>query len=227
MTVELHLPDLPDVPVALGADPGAAPPRIGWRERLRQGLLNYLPLLLMVVLVLGSWWLVTLAPKGPGSTTQRVLRHEPDYALDRFEMQRWDATGQVRVRLEGQTLQHFPDTDELAIEALRVSLSAPDGRTTDAVARQAVVAADLSQARLEGDVTLVTRGGPQDTPVQISGQRFVLWVGPRRVSTDQPVKVTQGSSELTADGMDMDALTGELQLHGQVRLTLTPPKASK
>ena len=58
--VELHLPDLPEVPLALTlpgqpAPAGAAPRRaMPWHLRLGEALGSYLPLLLMALLALAS-----------------------------------------------------------------------------------------------------------------------------------------------------------------------------
>ena len=50
MTLELHLPDLPDVPIALGSAPRPAPRvHVAWHQRLRELLATYLPLLLILV----------------------------------------------------------------------------------------------------------------------------------------------------------------------------------
>ena len=51
---ELHLPDLPEVPVQLGSlrtpqPPGNARPVLSWDWRIRQMLSSYLPLLLMAL----------------------------------------------------------------------------------------------------------------------------------------------------------------------------------
>ena len=65
MSIELHLPDLPDVPISLGPVPQASQPLrapLPWHLRLREMLATYLPLLLMGVLALGTWWLVKNTP---------------------------------------------------------------------------------------------------------------------------------------------------------------------
>ena len=70
---ELHLPDLPEVSVQLGlpalsasaaavaGQPARAPQ--AWSYRLLQGLSSYLPLLLMALLAVGTWWLVRNTPE--------------------------------------------------------------------------------------------------------------------------------------------------------------------
>ena len=61
-----------------------ARPRQPWLWRLGQGLSAYLPLLLMVLLALGTWWLVQNTPRPdlPGEVVAH--RHEPDYTMQGF-----------------------------------------------------------------------------------------------------------------------------------------------
>lgn len=221
MNVELHLPDLPEVPVSLGPPPVAPPrPRVAWSERLRMGLGTYLPLLLMVALALGTWWLVKLAPPPAHSSQAAVLRHEADYTLARFAMQRYDRSGRLVALLEGEKLRHYPDTRELEIDTVRVTFTAPDGRVTHITARQAVASDEGSEVRLEGDARVESQGRSGEPPVVIEGQRLVAQLQNQVVSTDQPVRVHQGGTEFSAEALRYEAVSQNLTLLGKVRAVL-------
>jgi lipopolysaccharide export system protein LptC len=227
VNVELHLPDLPDVPVSVGpASAAPLPPKVAWSERLRMGLGTYLPLLLMVALALGTWWLVKLAPQPTTEPRAAALRHEADYTLERFAMQRYDKTGRLVALLEGEKLRHFPDTRELEIDTVRVTFTAPDGRVTHITARQAVATDEGSVARLEGDARVESQGQQGEPPVVIEGQRLVANIHDQLVSTDQPVRVRQGGTEFSAEALTYDAVTQQLTLQGKVRAVLQtlPPR---
>ena len=226
MSPELHLPDLEDVPVSLSLGPGGPRRvRMAWTERLRLLLATYLPLLLMVALAMATWWLVKVSPKTPGPQAQAAVNHDPDYTLERFSLQRYDPNGRLAVQIDGEQLRHYPDTDELEIDVVRLVATAPDGRTTVATARRAVAAGDGSVARLEGDAKVVSHGPGNDAPVEIEGQRLVARLRDRQVSTDQPVHVQQGNSAFSAEALDYNDATRQLQLHGKVRVVLLPGKA--
>lgn len=221
MNVRLHLPDLPDVPISVGPPPvPQARPQVAWSERLRMWLGTYLPLLLMVLLALGTWWLVKLAPQPSAEPQARVLRHEADYTLERFAMQRYDKTGRLVALLEGERLRHFPDTRELEIDTVRVTFTAPDGRVTHITARQAVAADEGTMVRLEGDAKVESQGLPGEPPVVIEGQRLVANLSDRLISTDQPVRVRQGRTEFSAEALSYDAVSQQLSLQGKVRAVL-------
>jgi len=68
MPVELHLPDLPEVPISLGPAPGAPQRRRKpWHLWLSDLLSTYLPLLLMAALAL-----VLAAPRPPRRRLQSL-----------------------------------------------------------------------------------------------------------------------------------------------------------
>ena len=220
VSAELHLPDLPEVPVSLGppeSDAGAGPraqPR--WTERLRGVLSTYLPLLLMALLALGTWWLVKNSPRPVAPKAAVAPQHLPDYTVERFTIERYDPQGKRVVKLVGQVAAHYPDTDQIEIATVDLLADHPDGRQTRATARQAVA---------NGDGSLVTlRGGAQvlsaptvGVPVEIRGELLEAQVHARRVVAQQPVVVTQGASRFTADTLVYDQASGQLKLGGRVR----------
>ena len=227
---ELHLPDLPEVPVAIGAEPAQPEParsaQLPWRERLRQVLQAYLPLAAMVALAVLSWWLVRIAPRTEPGVAPAGVRHEPDYQLERFQVLRYDAAGQPMLRLEGEKLRHFPDTDEHEIDTVRLWLTGVGGRETQASARQALVSGDGSRVRLEGDVQVQSLA-EGETPVQFDGQQLLVLVPERQLSTDQPVRVRQGHSEFTAAALHFDEPRRLLELKGRLHATMQPEKGAR
>ena len=60
-----------------------------WR-RLSDKASLYLPVLIMGLLALGTWWLVRNAPKPVVSSSEKVARHEPDYFLKDFVIKSFD-----------------------------------------------------------------------------------------------------------------------------------------
>jgi lipopolysaccharide export system protein LptC len=229
VSAELHLPDLPEVPVHLGPEPGAPrPPRVGLGERLRQALQNYLPLLVMVALALASWWLLRTAPKGPEAARPARAGNGPDYQLERFQIRRYDAQGRLAARIEGEKLRHYPDTDEHRIESVRLWLHGADGRLTEATARQGVVNGAQTDVRLMGDVQVVSQDAQGGEPLQLNGQQLHVQVPERQLSTDQPVRVQQGRSAFQAQAMTLDEPSRRLELRGHVRAEMQPqPRGSR
>ena len=220
MAVELHLPDLPEVRVALGPARGGAPrPRLAWHLRLRDLVSAYLPLLLMLLLALGTWWLVKNTP-GPAPARDTALpRGEPDYTMQQFVLQRFDDAGRLTVRVEGSLLRHFPDTDRVEIDQPSIRATAPDGRVTLAGARRAIANGDASELQLLGGASVGTRDG-KGLPIEMRGEFLHLFLVAERVRTHLPVSVAHGRNRLHAAGIDLDLPARRLDFQGPVRATL-------
>jgi lipopolysaccharide export system protein LptC len=222
MALELHLPDLSDG--TLGPlPPRSLPPRAPqpWHQQLRDLAATYLPLLLMLVLALGTWWLVKNTP-GPDVPPEASLpREEPDYTMDRFVVERFDKDGRLKLRLQGERLRHFAATDIIEVDEAQVRAVAEDGRVTLARSRRAVANGDGSEVQLIGDARVDSRG-PRGEPIQFRGEFLHAFLNAERVRSHLPVVVTSNGSEFHAAGMDYDHLTGQLQLQGKMRALLQP-----
>ena len=222
MAVELHIPDLPEVPLSLGpAAPAAPRPRTPWPVRLREALLGYLPLLMMGALALGTWWLVKNSPQPAGPQAEKALRREPDYTMTNFSLERFDATGRLALRIEGIRMRHFPDTARIEIEGIRLRALAPDGRATEAHALRAIANDDGSEVQLVGEAE-VTSVDARGVPLVVRSEFLHAFLVTERVRTHLPVTVRHGSSQMRAAGLEYDRARGRLELRGPMRIELAP-----
>jgi lipopolysaccharide export system protein LptC len=226
---ELHLPDLPEVPVQLPSlpglrtppPPGAARPTLSWDWRLRQMLSAYLPLLLMALLAVGTWWLVKHTPQPEGPAAATPVRKEPDYTMTAFSVSRFGPDGRLVLRIDGDQLRHFPDTDRMEIEGVRIHAIGNDGRITDASARRALANGDGSEVQLLGGAQ-VTSHLPDGDTLQVDGEFLHAFLRFERLRSHLPVRVRRGGSDIRAGTLDYDNLSQQLQLGGPVRATLLP-----
>jgi lipopolysaccharide export system protein LptC len=222
---ELHLPDLPEVEVSLGAP---APPRVrrGLRVRLRELLGAYLPIVLMALLALGTWWLVKNTPRPAVGDDSTPVRSDPDYEMRDFAITRFAPDGRATLRVEGAWLRHFPDTDRIEIQTARIQARAPDGRITRAQAERALANGDASEWQLSGGAKVVaqTRAGP---PLEIEGEFLHVFVQTERVRSHLPVRLRQGDDEIRAGGIEVDNLAQRLQLSPPVRASFSSKVASR
>ena len=222
MSVELHLPDLPEVPLSLGP-PDAARPRVAmpWHLRLRDALSSYLPLLLMTGLALATWWLVTHSPKPAVPAEERKVSAEPDYTMTQFALERFDAEGRLKLRIEGARLRHFPANDRVEIDGAAIRAFAPDGRVTLATAQRAVGNGDGSEIQLLGGAQ-VTAEDKSGVPLVMRSEFLHAFLVTERIQTHLAVQVNQGGTELKAGGLEYDHASQRLALKGPVRAVLSP-----
>lgn len=235
MSAELHLPDLPEVRIEVpspfaGSRPGELaplPPRAGgprrppWGVRLREALSSYLPLLLMLLLALGTWWLVRNTPLPGPPAGPAGVRSEPDYEMRGFAIERFAPEGRLLLRIEGGRLRHFPDTDRIEIDEARIRGFAADGRTTVATARRVLGSGDGSELQLVGGAE-VTATDASGAPIFIRSEFLHLFLLTERVRTHLPVQVRWAGTEATAAGLDYDHGARRLELAGPMRAVLVP-----
>jgi lipopolysaccharide export system protein LptC len=227
VVVELHLPDLPEVPLSLG--PVARPPgqrRQPWTGWLRDTLSSYLPLLLMALLALGTWWLVKHTPALAPPVAPVEVRREPDYTMAQFSIDRFDRGGRLRVRVDGAQLRHYPDTDRYEIDEVRIRAFAPNGDVTLAVARRALANGDISELQLTGDAS-VTHTSPNGQALEMRSEFLHADLVTERVHTHLPARAFSSAEELWADAMDYDHPRRLLELQGRSRVRLAPPAARR
>ena len=197
-----------------------------WPQRLRQMLAAYLPLLLMLLLALSTWWLVKNAPRPEEPRGPVVLRHVPDYTMQRFAVQRFAKDGRQRGLLEGEQLRHYPDTDTLEIDNVRLRAIGEDGRITTATALRALSNADGSEVQLLGNAHVVSeRAG--EPPIEFESEFLHAFTDTERVKTHLPVVVRQAGSELRAQGMEYDNLSRNVRMSGRVQAHLTPQRKGR
>ncbi len=225
----LHLPDLPEVSVLIGSvsdgldvAQGAEPtPRPARGYRLRQALSSYLPLLLMGLLAVSTGWLVKNTPQIPGPMAAGPVRQDPDYTMTGFSISRFDPQGREVLRIAGDLLRHYPATDQLDIEGVRIHAIAPDGRVTDASARRALANGDGSEVQLLGGARVTSQVEGADT-LEMEGEFLHAFTRFERLRSHLPVRVRHGGAETHAGGLDYDHLARQLQFLGPVRTTLRP-----
>jgi lipopolysaccharide export system protein LptC len=191
--------------------------RLPWHLRLLDTVTAYLPLLLMALLALGTWWLVKNTPMPEPDRELAPPRHEPDYTMQKFLVQRFGIDGRMRVQIEGDEMRHYPDTDTLEIENPQIRAIGPDGRVTRASAKRALSNGDGSEVQLFGAAQVVREAVAQQPAIEFRGEFLHAFMQAERVRSHLPVVVRRGSTEVRADGMEYDNLARVIDLKGRQR----------
>lgn len=197
-----------------------------WTARLRASLSAYLPLLLMLLLALATWWLVKNTPRPDEPQGAVIPRHVPDYAMQHFAVQRFAPDGRQRVRIEGEQMRHYPDTDTIEIDTVRIRAIGDDGRVTLATARQARANGDASEVQLLGGAHVISRAG-DEPPIEFEGEYLDAFLDTERLRSDRPVTVRQGGSVVHAQGFDYDNLSRSVRFQGRVSASFQPPARAR
>lgn len=211
---------------ALPPPAAAAPGRVSaqpWRMRLFDLLQAYLPLLLMALLALGTWWLIKATPVPGEDRPAAAPRHEADYAMTTFMVQRFAADGTMRAQIEGDALRHFPDTDTLEIDNARIRALSGDGRVTLATARRALANGDATELQLQGGAHVTREAQGADPAIEFRSEFLHAFLNVERVRSHLPVTVVRGATQVSADAMEYDNLARTIEFKGKMRAVFAPP----
>lgn len=194
--------------------------RMAW-DRLSM----YLPMILMGVLALGTYWLVRSTPMFTSSSVDQPQRHESDYLMERFSVKTFDVSGRLKSEILGLEARHFPDTDTLEIEQVRIRNFNDKGHITIATANHAIANSDASEVQLIGNAVVVReaavdKSGQAIPRMSLRSEFLHAYMETERVKSHKPVELTRGNDQFTAESMEFDNFEQVLQLHGRVRGTL-------
>ncbi len=188
-----------------------------------------LPLTIMLLLAMLTLWLdrtVELTVESPA----RALTHEPDYVIEKFNLQRLDANGEPRYRLSAARMVHFPDDDSSHLTMPRLIQSQPAKPATRISATRGLVSADGSEVKLYGDVELFKAGADVGAPGGRTDDMRVLTAYLRvvpdddKADTTERVTIEQGTSTLSGTGMTYDNRYRRIALLSSVRGTMERKK---
>lgn len=198
-----------------------------WLPRFLGIASSYLPLLMMALLAGGTWWMVKRAPLLEDMQAAAPLRHEPDYEMRNFGVQRFAAQGGLKAEIEGDVMRHYPDTDTVEIDNVRLRAIGQDGRLTLATAKQAVANGAGTEVQLLGGAQVTSEGAGGEEPLNFKGEFLHAFLDTERVRSHLPVVVTQGATQIRADGMEYDHLQRLITFNGRMRATFPPRDRAK
>jgi len=159
----------------------------------------YLPVLLMMLLALASYWLLraTPIPEEPGPKPE--VTHEPDYFMQRFSVKVFEPNGALKTELYGTAARHHPD-----VGTLEGTVFVLEGNA--AVVRQAGKGAD----------------GQPLPRLEFHGEYLRVSTEPEHIMSDQPVLLVRDQDQITADNLDYSGDARVAVLTGHVRALFAP-----
>lgn len=177
----------------------------------------YLPVLLMAMLALGTWWLVRNAPKPLTGPQNQSTSAAPDYTMADFSVHQFDPAGRLQSVITGDEARHLPLSDTLEVDAVRTRSLAPDGTVTTATARRGISNADASEVQLWGDAVVERKPASGQPGLMVEGEFLHAWTQEERVKSHLPVVLTRGRDRFEGDSLDYDNLSQVVELKGRVR----------
>ena len=191
-------------------------------RRAMDRLTLYLPLAVMALLAMGSWWLVRSMPDLWSGPAHKPVRQDPDYQLGHFSTQVFNAQGRRTSQVSGEKARHYPDTDELHIDRVQLLTVNEDGVQVQATALRAIATGDGEKVTLLGNVHVLREARPGYPRLELRGEQLVALQRQEKLLSDVPVEILREGDRFTASRMDFDMKSGRYHLDGRVRGVLQP-----
>lgn len=208
--------------------------RAPWWMRVRHlwdRVAVYLPLILMGLMALATYWLVRNTPTVLDVELEAAPQHVPDYFMRDFSVKVFDARGALKSEMAGVKGRHYPDTDTLEIDQPRIRAISKEGRVTVAHAARAVVNADGSEIQLFEKTVLIREAvqnvrGEVLPRSELRSEFLHLYANTEKIRTHLPVELLRDDGlRFTANHMDYDNMDRLMQLGGRVHGTMLPRKS--
>ena len=190
----------------------------------------YLPLIFMALFAMGTWWLVSNAPKSYRSSGPAVSADVPDYTMEQFAVHQFDRAGQLTSEITGTSALHLPANDTLEVAMLRTRNWNANGVVTTASARKGVSNSDASEVQLWEDAVVrrsFAATGTTAKDLVLEGEFLHAWTNEEQLRSHLPVVMQRGSDRFTGNSMEYDNLSQVLVLKGRVKGTLYPGASSR
>lgn len=208
------------------APPPAAPRRrvqpLLWR--LQAMLANYVPLLLMAMLAGFTWWLIKNTPQVEAPRERAAPKHEPDYRMNGFEVERFSSDGRLTGRIIGTEMRHYPDNDTLEIDQPQLRAYGKQSELLVADAQRGVSNGDGSEVQLLGDVKVkrYPGGDPTQAPdLELYGEFLHAFVPQQQIRSHLPARVVGMGGEMQVKSFVYDQVSGRLTFSGGGRATFS------
>ena len=188
----------------------------------------YLPLLLMGLLALASYWLLRATPVAePPDAVQQPVSTEPDYFMRRFSVKVFDSSGSLKTELTGVEGRHYPATELVEIDDGRIRHIGLNGLPTLASARLITTNADNTEFVLEGNAVVIREAGTnvdgEAVPrLEFHGEFLHIHTAPERIVSHKPVTLLRGTDRLQADTLDYTGDDRIANFKGRVKMRMEP-----
>ncbi len=197
-------------------------------RRVLDRLVVYLPLVLMGLMAITSYWLVRNTPTLSDGELEVAPRHEPDYYMRDFSVKVFESDGRLKSVIVGTEGRHYPDTDTLEIDQPRIRILGVQGNVTIATAARGLINADGSEAQLFENAVVVREPwvnaqGVSTPRSELQSDFLHFFANTEQVKSHLPVVMLRGSGDrFTGDGVGFDNLGRTLEINGRVRGVLQP-----
>jgi len=191
---------------------------------LGRTILRLMPLLVMGIITLMTFWLVKKNTPPENSLLERARLHEPDYTIEGGALSALNELGNTKYRVLGKKVIHYDDDASIDILTPRMRLFQ---------ANKAPVTVKSDTGHLDGDLTTLdlinnaeifrpaqeaTASEPATLRMLAKSSYFKVLINDDIIETDKPIRLEQGMSIMNSnDGGTFNNVDQSMVLSGQVK----------
>ncbi len=183
----------------------------------------WFPLVLLTLLAAITFWVDrAIQPPQPGRNGN--ARHDPDYIVSNFVLNKPDSKGNPRYTLASIEMKHFPDDDTTELLRPRFTQYAVNKPTTQVQSQRGRVSGDGKNVYFMDNVRLVREASRSKGELTVLTDYLHVLPDQEIVATDLPVKILQAPrTVITANGMELNKKKRTLKLFQHVRVHYESP----
>lgn len=179
---------------------------------MKERLPALIALLLLIALVICTWWAADYAQRAIPVDPPRRLTHEMDSWARDFVMMRTDPEGKPINRMEGSYAEHFPDDDSYHVTDPRAVGQQEANPITIGTAKTAVMERGGKRIVMDGDAHLHRQQDANNDALDVRSQQLIILPDEDVIYTDLPAVVLKGNSRMSGTGMRYNNKTRQLEV---------------
>lgn len=183
------------------------------------------PIIILSVLAGLTFWLQSATAPGNDKHDGK-FRHDPDGIAENYTVRRFDETGQVKYRLTGPYMVHFPDDDSSELQSPVLVSYRPDAPQITVTSKFAKVTSKGEVAYLWDDVQITRAATPEQAELIARTPDLTVQTEAGFAFTNSPVEITQANSWLTGVGAQIDNNKSTFVLQSQVKGQYIRPRST-
>lgn len=180
---------------------------------MRERIPAIVALLLLMVLVAGTWWAADYTQRAVEVDPVRRITHEPDSWAQHFTLVRSNENGIAINRLEGDYMLHYPDDDSYDITVARAIGNRANSPITIATADTAVMDQDGARITMQGNARVHRLPDAERKALDVTSETLIILPDEDVVYTDIPAVVINGNSTMRGTGMRYNNQSRQLEVY--------------
>lgn len=179
---------------------------------MRERLPALVSILLLLVLVAGTWWAADYTQRAVEVDPVRRVTHEPDAWAQHFTLVRSNEDGVAINRLEGDHMLHFPDDDSYEITVARAIGNRANSPITVATSDTAIMDQDGARITMRGNAHVHRLPDAERKALDVTSEVLIILPDEDIVYTDIPATVVHGNSTMRGTGMRYNNSNRQLEV---------------